>query len=427
VQKLSLTLALIFVSMGTSFSSIDSSALNEVQSLSIQESPSRSEYNWSLNNTAETKPKAWYEKLSMSGYTQIRYNRLLETNPDLKCEQCDGSLGTGQGFFVRRLRFKLSGYLNPRLYMYFQTDFASTSNSSSLHYAQVRDAYFDYGLTEDNTWRIRFGQSKIPYGFENMQSSQNRLPLDRNDGINSAVKNERDLGFFVMWAPEEKRKMYSRFVKENLKGSGDYGCLAFGLYNGQGANYPEANDNLHAVARFSYPMTIGNQIIEPAIQAYTGKYTLYTSKVTSGVKVNDDYTYTDRRAAGTFVLYPQPFGIQAEYNIGEGPQYNPATNSIDLMPLKGGYATLSYKIDAENGQCYFPFVRYTSYQGGKKFEQDARSYDMKELELGLEWQIHKNMELVAMYSIADRRYEDGKKPDNQQVGNRLRLQLQFNY
>ena len=68
-----------------------------------------------------------------------------------------------------------------------------------------------------------------------------------------------------------------------------------------------------------------------------------------------------------------------------------------------------------------------TYQGGKKFEQDARSYDIKELELGLEWQINQNMELVAMYSLADRRYEDGKNPDNHQVGNRLRLQLQFNY
>ncbi len=406
---------------------VDSSFNNSASSISFKQASATPSQQWSIANSNETKPKAWYETLRINGYTQIRYNRLLETNPNLLCEQCDGSLGTGQGFFIRRLRFKIDGYLNPRLYMYFQTDFASSSSSSSLHYAQVRDAYFDYGLTEDNVWRVRFGQSKVPFGFENMQSSQNRLPLDRNDAINSALKNERDLGFFVMWAPTEKRKIFSSVVKDNLKGSGDYGCFAFGLYNGQAANFPEANDNLHAVARFTYPMVIGNQIIEPGIQGFTGKYTLYSSKVTPGVDINADRTYDDKRAAASFVLYPKPFGIQAEYNIGEGPQYNSATNSIDLMPLKGGYATLSYKIDAENGQSYFPFVRYTRYEGGKKFEQDARSFDMKELELGLEWQIHKNMELVAMYSIADRRYEDGKNPVNQQVGNRLRLQLQFNY
>lgn len=37
-------------------------------------------------------------------------------------------------------------------------------------------------------------------GFENLQSSQNRLPLDRNDGLNSAVSNERDLGVFFSGA-----------------------------------------------------------------------------------------------------------------------------------------------------------------------------------------------------------------------------------
>lgn len=425
MQKHLLTLSLFLLSLNSAYSVIDSS---ELQKSSITElSNANSPYSWSLNGKAKERPKAWYEKLRMSGYTQVRYNRLLETNPNLECEQCDKSLGSNQGFFIRRLRFKLAGYLNPRLYMYFQTDFASTSNSASLHYAQIRDAYFDWGITKNNEWRIRFGQSKIPFGFENMQSSQNRLPLDRNDGLNSGVKNERDLGFFVMWAPKEKREIFRHVVRDNLKGSGDYGCLAFGLYNGQGANYPEANDNLHAVARFSYPIVIGNQIIEPGIQGYTGKYTLYDSKVTAGVNINPDNTYDDSRAAATFVLYPQPFGIQAEYNIGQGPQYNPATNSIELMDLQGGYATISYKIDTDYGQCYIPFIRYTKYDGGKKFERDARSYDMEELEIGVEWQFHKNIELVTMYSIADRRYEDGKRPDNQQIGNRLRLQLQFNY
>lgn len=33
----------------------------------------------------------WFEKVNMRGYAQARYNRLLETNPFLKCEQCDRS------------------------------------------------------------------------------------------------------------------------------------------------------------------------------------------------------------------------------------------------------------------------------------------------------------------------------------------------
>ena len=38
----------------------------------------------------EVKPSTkWYDNISMRGYVQVRYNRLFETNPDLKCEQCD--------------------------------------------------------------------------------------------------------------------------------------------------------------------------------------------------------------------------------------------------------------------------------------------------------------------------------------------------
>jgi hypothetical protein len=30
------------------------------------------------------KKSPWYEKISIKGYTQVRYSRLLETNPDLR-------------------------------------------------------------------------------------------------------------------------------------------------------------------------------------------------------------------------------------------------------------------------------------------------------------------------------------------------------
>jgi hypothetical protein len=42
---------------------------------------------------------------------------------------------------------------------------------------------------------VRIGQSKVPLVLKT-QSSQNRLTLDRNDALNSAVANERDLGAF---------------------------------------------------------------------------------------------------------------------------------------------------------------------------------------------------------------------------------------
>lgn len=369
--------------------------------------------------------KPWYQRINMRGYVQARYNRLLETNPNLGCEQCDASWGADGGFMLRRVRLVFSGQLNDRIYFYIQPDFASSA-AGGLHYGQLRDAYFDLGLDAKNEFRLRIGQSKVPYGFENMQSSQNRLPLDRADGTNSALRNERDLGVFFYWAPEEKRQIFADLITKGLKGSGDYGVFAFGVYNGQTANNPEGNKGMHVVSRFSYPIQLGDQIIEPGLQAYTGRYIISQDRISDGVSVDTDRDYLDQRVAASFVLYPQPFGIQAEYNIGRGPEYNGLQQAIDTKSLSGGYVTLSYMTRIKN-QVITPFTRLQQYKGGKKHEQDARSYDVKELELGIEWQPSKYFELVAMYTMSSRRYEDQQLPVNLQQGNLLRLQAQLNF
>jgi Phosphate-selective porin O and P len=370
--------------------------------------------------------KKWFESINVRGYTQIRYNGLFQTNPDLGCEQCDKSWGGNNGFFMRRMRLIFFGQISPRVYFYLQPDFASSASSSALHFGQIRDMYFDLGLDKENEFRLRVGQSKVPFGFENMQSSQNRLPLDRNDALNSAVSNERDMGVFFYWAPKKTRELFSSLVRDGLKGSGDYGVLGLGVYNGQTANKPEANLNRHIVGRLSFPFSIKNQIIEIGIQGYKGLYTFNSSQLSSGVGINDDKTYADERIAASLVVYPKPFGIQAEYNIGKGPEFDVLLDSITTQKLKGGYVTASYKLDWKE-QTFIPFTRYQVYSGGKKHELDARSYDVKELEFGMEWQPVKQFELVVMYTMSERRYEDYANQDNKQKGNLMRIQAQINF
>lgn len=365
----------------------------------------------------------WYEKVSIRGYAQLRYNQLLATNPDLKCEQCDKSWGKDGGFFFRRIRLIFYGQIHERVYVYIQPDFASSPSSGVLNFAQIRDAYFDVGIDPKNEFRFRIGQSKVPFGFENLQSSQNRLPLDRADALNSAVANERDLGVFFYWAPKKIRERFSYLVSSGLKGSGDYGVLGVGLHNGQTANKNEENGQPHVVARLTYPFQIGKQIIEPGVQAYRGR-AIVTSR-TADVIGTPNFEYLDQRAAATLVLYPQPFGILAEYNVGTGPEFNPLASSIDQKHLKGGFATASYFMQFKN-QVVIPFVRYQFYEGGKKHELDARSYEVKELELGVEWQPFKNFEFVAMFTSSKRRFQDAAKPTNYQEGSLIRLQAQVN-
>lgn len=371
--------------------------------------------------------KSWYENLNIRGYAQVRYNRLLETNPKLGCEQCDRSWGDEGGFFLRRVRIIFFGQISPRVYLYIQPDFASSPSTDRLHFGQLRDAYFDVGIDSKNEFRLRFGQSKIPFGFENMQSSQNRLPLDRNDALNSPVSNERDLGVFFYWAPQEKRELLARLVRDGLKGSGDYGIFGFGAFNGQTANNPEANNSSHLVTRVTWPFeTQSGQIFEASLQGYSGFYRIPTANLSDKVKYKTDRNYLDQRVAGTFVMYPQPFGIQTEYNIGQGPEFNKHTDSIETRPLNGGYVMLNYQFKFKD-QMLFPFARYHYYSGGKKHERDARSYRVSEIEIGAEWQPFKSFELVAMYVISNRRYEDFRLQDNAQRGNLLRLQAQVNF
>ena len=150
------------------------------------------------------------------------------------------------------------------------------------------------------------------------------------------------------------------------------------------------------------------------------------SQLSPGVKYVNDLNYKDERLAASFIVYPKPIGIQAEYNIGRGPEFNNLTDSIEVMPLKGGYITMSY-MHKYKSHVFIPFVRYQYYDGGKKHEIDARSYKVEDIEFGIEWQPVQQFELVAMYTMSSRRYEDYTNQNNYQRGNLIRLQAQVNF
>jgi len=377
------------------------------------------------DETVESKKSLWYEKISLRGYLQVRYNRLFETNPKLKTPY-DASVGDKGGFLIRRARLVFSGQVHERVFFYVQTDLGSTpAGSSTIHFAQIRDAYADISLDDKKEFRFRVGQSKIPYGFENMQSSQNRLTLDRSDAINSGLPNERDLGLIFYWAPEKIRHQFNDLVKTGLKGSGDYGVFGLGIYNGQTVNKVETNDNLHVVARFSYPISLKKgQILEPGMQAYTGQYAVNSDQLSSNEIKSG--SFTDRRIAASLILYPQPFGFQTEYNIGEGPQFNPDNKTIAVQSLHGGYAQAMYLFKLQK-QVLIPFVKAQYYKGGKKGELDARYSKTYETEIGVEWQPIPAFELTGQYTISERTTQDNRNLNNSQFGNLLRLQAQINF
>lgn len=387
-------------------------------------------------SVGDTPVKAkWYEKLNIRGYAQVRWNRLGQPNGKLDSNQGDKSIGANNGFFLRRARVILSGQPHDRIFIYIQPDFASTVGGS-LHVVQLRDWYADLFLTKDKEWRIRAGQSKVPYGFENEQSSQNRLALDRNDALNSAVSNERDLGFFLYYTPSDIRARFRYLVESGLKGSGDYGMFGLGVYNGQTANQPERNEDKHVIVKFAYPHEFQNgQILEIGTSAYTGRFFVSRAAIVpegGGARQTPGgpNNIRDKRFAAYFVLYPQPFGLQAEYTVGEGPQLNEARTRIDKRSLEGGYVQAMYNYRCEK-YCLMvlPFVRWQYYNGGRKSEANSPDQKVRELELGIEYQFSQALELVTSYSFTERTSSDSSGPNPYQVnyGNLIRFQLQWNY
>jgi hypothetical protein len=224
----------------------------------------------------------WFNKINMRGYTQVRYHQPLSGDrvagePELRSVG-DSSIGNNQGFAFRRVRLVFSGDINDYISMYIQPDFA-TSTGGSQNFAQLRDAYFDLHIDKAHEYRFRAGQSKIPFGWENLQSSQNRLTLDRADALNSAVPSERDLGLMAYWTPSHVQKLWKNLSKKGLKTSGDYGVLGVGVYNGSQINTAENNDNLYLVAHSTYPVELGfmgkameGQVLEVGADAMSGRY-----------------------------------------------------------------------------------------------------------------------------------------------------------
>ncbi len=401
----------------------------------------------------------WFNKIAVRGYTQMRYNlglsgRISSGQQPALASTGDGSIGNNTGFFLRRTRLVFSGDMNDYLSLYIQSDLASSTGvaGGALHFAQLRDAYADIHFDKAHEYRVRAGISKTPFGWENLQSSQNRLTLDRADALNSATPDERDLGLIAYWTPTHVQKLWKDLSKKGLKTSGDYGILGAGIYNGQGLNRAEQNDDLYVVAHSTYPLELGfmgdffnGQVLEVGADAISGRFTpvtaaytpfgtkaiapATTSKGIPAVKGDGLGRISEDRVAVHAVLFPQPFGLQAEWNWGKSGGLNKdlgANGTIERRALHGGYVQAMYKFDKVFGTegTMIPYVKWQTYKGSWKKDTNMPYISTSELEAGVEYQIMKALEFTVAYSDMSRTNDSAYA---QADGRLLRMQLQFNY
>ena len=383
--------------------------------------------------------QAWYDRIKLRGYTQMRFNEILSgdrTAPDGQSRLRsvhDGAIGDNSNFSLRRVRLVLQGDLTDRVSFYFQPDFAvNVSNQSGGErregFAQLRDAYVDTFLDADRTVRLRFGQSKVPFGWENMQSSSNRLTLDRSDGINSAVPGERDLGIVAFYTPPQVQRIWDRLEDDGQKLFGNYGAFGVGVYNGQGISRAETNGGVMTVAMATWPFALdgfgsafAGQVLETGVAAIRNR--VQPELRSGGVS---DTAFADERFGVHAILYPQPIGFQAEWNWGRGPEYDATSQSITTKRLNGGYIQTMGRVKTSPLGPFMPYARWQYYRGGWKALANAPRLETDEFELGIEFQPTPPIELTIAYARMERREADERRTGRAD-GNLIRTQLQWNY
>jgi hypothetical protein len=351
----------------------------------------------------------WYERIKVRGYVQTRFYGILGDgdNPGYQQPNDSGIANDTASIGIRRGRMVLSGDVTDHVYLYLQTDMqASVGGSSAL---QARDVYADVSLDPAREFRVRLGLSKVPYGFTNLQSSQNRYALERPDALNSAVEGERDLGAYFIWAPYEIRNRYKDLVKMGLRGSGDYGVLNVGVFNGQGINNADRNGDMHYIVRLAYPFEFDNgQILEVGASYYNGRYVPTTAGTftPTGAAVTPSVIggggVRDTRMSINAILYPQPFGLEAEWTWGEGPQLSNNRTFIDSQPLSGGFVQAVYRHVFANQAEFIPFVRWQHFDGARKFAANAPKTNVDEIAIGFEYIPYPELELTLMYAHGSR-------------------------
>jgi len=375
----------------------------------------------------------WYDRIRLRGYTQLRLNEIVSGDRTAPAAMArlrsvhDGGIGDDTGFTFRRIRLVLQGDLGDRVSFYLQPDFATAVSGQSVGerregFLQLRDAYFDAFLDPDKRFRLRFGQSKVPFGWENMQSSSNRIPLDRSDAINSGIPSERDIGVVAYYTPAYVEDVWERLTEDGHKLFGNYGAFGVGIYNGQGINREEANDAVMAVALATWPFEIGGgRVLEVGGSGYTNR--VQPEIRTGGVSTGP---FTDERVGLHAILYPAPLGFQAEWNWGRGPEYDRTLRAITTRPLHGGYVQAMARVKTSPVGPFMPYARWQTYRGGWKAAVNPPRLETDEIELGIEFQPLPALEWTIAYARMERAEADERRVGRAE-GDVIRTQLQLNY
>ena len=312
------------------------------------------------------------KKISLAGYTQIRYQALEET-------------GKVDGFDIRRARVDLKGKLSPYWAYRLQFDLAGTP--------KLIDAYAE--LKVNDYLNITFGQAKIPFSLENITSSPKLELIDRSQVVEALTARGKDLG------GNQNGRDIGILLGGNLLKLKDRPVVDYrlGVYNGSGINTADKDETKDYAARLIfYPVT--GLAFSGAL--YNGSR--FVPEVKTGTVVTTPSKSVDRNRFGFDLSYDRKnFSLRSEYIYGKDD-----VTEREGYYLLGGYYLLQKKVQ---------FVaKYDFYDADKAKADDASTWVV----LGANYNFNANTKLQVNYSI---KQEEGTSIDN----NFANVQLQIGF
>lgn len=312
------------------------------------------------------------KKISLAGYTQIRYQTLEQT-------------GAIDGFDVRRARVDLKGNISPYWGYRLQFDLSGSP--------KLIDAYAELKLND--YLNITFGQAKVPFSLENLTSSTKLELIDRSQAVEALTargkdvggnQNGRDIGILLG----------GTLLKWKDRPVVDY---RLGVYNGSGINTTDKDEEKDYAARLIfYPVT------GLAVSSAWYDGSRFVPEVKAGTVVTTPSKIVNRDRLGFDLSYDlKNFSLRSEYIYGKDDQ-----TEREGYYVLGGYYLLQKKVQL--------VAKYDFYDADKAKVDDASTWVV----LGANYNFNANTKLQVNYSI---KQEESTSIDN----NFANVQLQIGF
>lgn len=257
-------------------------------------------------------------------------------------------------FKVNRARVKVSGNLDEDINYTLLLDAAATS---ILYQASIDLTYLKWA-------KLRAGQFKTPFSNEYLTSSSKWDTIYLSKVVDD-LATKYDIGL-------------------QISGDWSYFGYALGVFNGEGRNNPDENNNKDMVGRIFVKPIKGLELGASHCQGRSGVD-----------RLNKD------RTGGYLAFIHDPLSLKGEYIYAMDESIDEEDGSIDKIDRYGWYAQLAFKVVPE----LQALVKYAFYDP----DYDISGNNLETATFGLNWFFHKNAKLQLNYLCE---LEDEEVDDN---------------